>query len=138
MTKSIYKTKQRDLLVDYLKTSKGSHITVNDACDFFAQRGMQIGKTTVYRHLERMVDEGVVNKYIIDSNSPACFEYINQESECGESVCFHCKCEKCGKLIHMHCQEMDRMAAHIMNDHQFIIDPKRTVLWGLCAECMVR
>lgn len=130
-----YKTKQREILIDYLKSASGSHITVNEACDYFASRGMQIGKTTVYRHLERMVDEGIVNKYIIDSQSPACFEYMTQEDHSAQT-CFHCKCEKCGKLIHLHCEELDAIASHLINHHAFQLNPLRTVFYGVCDDCL--
>ena len=29
-------------------------------------------------------------------------EYVGGGEACQDPVCFHCKCEKCGKLIHLH------------------------------------
>ncbi len=130
-----YKTKQRDLLLEYLEANPETHITVSDICDYFKSRDVAIGQTTIYRHLERMVDEGLVNKYTIDPNSPACFEYIPKGHHCGEDVCFHCKCEKCGKLIHLHCDELMDLGAHLKEEHQFTLDPRRTVFYGICEEC---
>ncbi len=130
-----YKTKQRDLLLEYLEANPETHITVSDVCDYFKSKDVAIGQTTIYRHLERMVDEGLVNKYTIDSNSPACFEYIPKEHHCGEEVCFHCKCEKCGKLIHLHCEELTELGLHLKKEHQFTLDPRRTVFYGVCEEC---
>lgn len=51
----------------------------------------------MYRQLESLVDEGIVNKYFVDDNSPACFEYIGGDGRKGPDECFHCKCEKCGR-----------------------------------------
>ncbi len=134
-TKGKYKTRQQEELLGYLETVPGDHITVNDICAHFKSKGASIGQTTVYRHLERLVEEGLVNKYIIDGNSAACFEYINQgRKQCGE-VCFHCKCEKCGKLIHMHCEEFLAIQEHLREHHNFILDPLRTVFYGHCEEC---
>lgn len=133
--KSAYKTKQRDTLLAYLKTVAGKHITVNDICTHFSSRGERIGQTTVYRHLEKMVDEGVVSKYVIDAGAPACFEYVAPEDHCEHEVCFHCKCEKCGKLIHMHCEELEEIQSHLLEHHSFSLNPMRTVFYGVCEEC---
>ena len=136
-TKGKYRTRQREEIVGYLKAVSGEHITVNDVYDYFKSKGNSIGQTTVYRQLERLCDEGLVNKYIVDANSPACFEYMDPDSH-GEGNCFHCKCKKCGKLIHLHCDEMDEMLGHMKNEHGFMLDPKRTVFYGLCEECSKR
>ncbi|MBR1472138.1 MAG: transcriptional repressor [Lachnospiraceae bacterium] len=133
--KSGYKTKQREELLEYLETVPGVHITVNDVCDHFHQSGRAIGTTTVYRQLERMVDEGLVSKYIIDGNSPACFEYLGAHVHRDSEVCFHCKCEKCGKLIHMHCDELKGIQEHLAGEHGFHLNPMRTVFYGVCEDC---
>lgn len=135
MEKTQYKTKQKEELLEYLKTVPGEHVTVNDVCLYFSRTGRNIGTTTVYRQLEKMVDEGIVNKYVLDPNTPACFEYINREEHCHEHRCYHCKCVKCGKLLHLHCDEIESTEDHIREHHGFRIDPQRTVFYGLCSEC---
>ena len=130
-----YKTKQRDTLIQYLETKKGVHITANDVCEFLKKDGIAIGQATVYRQLERLVDEGVISKYIIDANSPACFEYIGLESHGCAETCFHCKCEKCGKLIHLHCEEINEIGEHLLKEHKFKLNSMRTVFYGVCDEC---
>ena len=134
--KIVYKTKQREELLEYLSMIPGKHITVNDICNHFKREGRNIATATVYRQLEKMVDEGIVKKYIIDANSPACFEYSPEEEECGPEVCFHCKCEECGRLIHLHCEELEEIKEHLMADHGFFINPLRTVFYGLCEQCV--
>lgn len=131
-----YKTKQRDMLIAYLKSVPGVHITAGDVCEYFHSQGAQIAQATVYRQLEKLVDEGIINKYIFDSSSPACFEYVDENSHQHCEICFHCKCEKCGKLIHLSCEELEAIQNHIFKEHKFRMDPKRTVFYGLCDECM--
>lgn len=135
-TRPKYRTKQREILYDYLKSRPGVHITAADVCDHFRGQGTPIGQSTVYRQLERLVDEGVLNKYIIDAGSPACFEYVEEADHADASVCFHCKCEKCGKLIHLHCDELESIQAHLYEEHRFRLNPMRTVFYGLCEECL--
>ena len=130
-----YTTKQRRELLDYLETVPGVHFTVSDVSEYLKEQGTPIGTTTIYRQLERMVDEGIVNKYIIDGNSPACFEYMPEHGHAGSEVCFHCKCEKCGVLIHLHCEELAAIQAHLYGHHHFTLNPMRTVFYGLCERC---
>lgn len=129
-----YNTRQRSRLLEYMQTVPGEHFTAKDVCDYFQACGTPIGVATVYRQLERMVEEGLVNKYIIDANSPACFEYVDRAHNCTEE-CFHCKCEKCGKLIHLHCEELVQIRSHLKEEHHFTLDPLRTVFYGLCEDC---
>lgn len=131
-----YNTKQREMLLGYLETVPGVHITAGDVCEYLKKQGASIGQSTVYRQLESLVDEGIINKYIIDGNSPACFEYVGADSHKDEGTCFHCKCEKCGRLIHLHCDELDGIHAHLYEEHRFKLDPMRTVFYGLCEDCI--
>lgn len=133
--KSTYKTRQRETILEFLRCSSGSHVTVNDVCVHCKDNGIIIGQTTVYRQLEKMVDEGIVNKYIIDVGSPACFEYIGDAERPENGPCFHCKCEKCGKLIHLHCSDLMAIQKHLLDEHQFMLNPRRTVFYGICEDC---
>ena len=134
-SKSKYKTKQRECLLSYLETIPGKHFTAGDICDLFKAQGQPIGQSTVYRQLEQLVDEGLLNKYILDAGSPACFEYIGADTHCEGEICFHCKCEKCGKLIHLHCDDLIEIQSHLLKEHNFTLDPLRTVFYGLCEDC---
>ena len=82
-----------------------------------------------------MVEQGMVAKYNVDGTSSACFEYLGAEEHCHKTSCFHCKCEKCGKLIHLHCEDVVKLEQHLMDSHGFRMDPCRTVFYGICEEC---
>ncbi len=133
-SRSRYTTKHYAQIASFLKDMTGTHITAQDVCDHFREMASPISTTTVYRQLERLVEEGIVNKYIIDANSPACFEY-NGEYQHEQSNCYHCKCEKCGKLIHLHCEEIEELMKHMEAEHHFKLDPARTVFYGICESC---
>ena len=134
-SRSTYKTRQRERLLAYLETVPGKHVTAGDICAHFQSTDCAIGQTTVYRQLERLVAEGLVKKYVIDANSPACYEYQHSGHSCVEESCFHCNCETCGRLIHLHCEEMAGIAAHLKEEHGFTLDPLRTVFYGVCECC---
>lgn len=130
-----YRTQHREELLSYLKTIRGQHFTVADLHAHFLEIGKPMGTTTVYRQLERLVDDGVVSKYVIDPNTSACFEYTGEKQEREEQLCVHCKCERCGRLIHLHCEEMQMIELHLRAHHHFLWNPLRTVFYGICEDC---
>lgn len=135
MAKAPYKTKQMAELLTFLKSVQGNHVTVKNICDYFETKGIAVGTTTVYRHLEKMVREGVVAKYVVDGTSSACFEYVGTQNETKKTTCYHCKCEVCGKLIHLQCDEVEGLRQHMKEHHSFEMDSLRTVFYGVCSEC---
>ncbi len=135
-SRSKYKTKQREILLGFFKTVPGVHVTASDICEYFISHNATIGQSTIYRNLETLVDEGIIKKYIVDGNSPACFEYVEPDSYDSAEICFHLKCEKCGRLIHLHCDELKEIQSHLLADHHFSMNPVRTVFYGLCEQCM--
>ncbi len=133
--KGSYKTKQKEELLGCIEDTHGEHFTAADICKKMRENGNTIGTATVYRQLERLVDEGVISKYFIDESSSACFEYMDPAAHKKHGPCYHCKCEKCGRLIHMDCSEITELTEHLRCEHGFTIDPLRTVFYGVCAEC---
>lgn len=134
MQKSPYKTKQQDLLFSYLNQMKGKHFTAEDVRVHFIEKNISIGIATIYRQLEKLVAEGKIQKYFIDEHSAACFEYAGENCKLEEKH-FHLKCEKCGKLIHLECDDLEQLSTHLKNEHGFTLNPYRTVLYGICGEC---
>ncbi len=133
-TVSQYKTKQSEELLSYLRTTRGSHIAAADIVAHFASQGKKISVATVYRQLERLVDGGQLNKYFLAEGGGAHFEYINQEEDCAP-LCFHCRCQQCGTLIHLQCQSLNQVQSHLLDGHGFTLDPIRTVFYGVCRDC---
>lgn len=129
-----YSTKHNDELISYLKEHKNEHLTVSQIFNGLTESGVSIGYSTVYRQIEKLVESKSVIKYVIDNTSSACFEYIGDESEPDESV-YHLKCESCGKIIHLTCNEINEFENHICAHHNFTVDPTKTVFYGICGSC---
>lgn len=121
-----YKTKQGEMILSYLKSSPSPHVSAMEiaAC-------LKVGTATVYRRLDKMVEAGLVRKYILDGG--ACYQYVGGEKECREH--FHLKCLKCGELIHVDCGFLSSVAPHILEHHGFEVDNSRTVMYGICKKC---
>lgn len=129
-----YKTRQKAQLSAFLESARGEHLTAKDVQERLAEQGVQLGTATIYRQLERLVNDGVVRKYTLGTGNGACFEYVG-ESACEVEHCFHCICSTCGRLIHVECEQLAQIAGHMMQHHHFAIDPLRTVFYGTCENC---
>lgn len=131
--KSSYHTRQQDDLLEYLISSVGEHHTAAQIKEHFDTCEKRIGTATIYRRLERLVEEGSVRKYILETGESACYEYIGSQNACAKH--FHCKCEKCGRLIHLDCEELQFIRSHLLEHHGFDWNAGRTVFYGVCADC---
>ena len=127
-----YKTKQKSVITDFLKENGDGHITVDEIVEKLQSSGEGVGRSTVYRCLERLENEGYVRKYISDGKKSCCYQYVGN-GECKEH--FHLQCEKCGKLIHIECDALDSLNEHIKTEHGFTVNALKTVLYGVCEEC---
>ena len=56
----LYQTKQMKQILAYLQTIEGTHVTAADVCSYFKEQGINVGTTTVYRNLEKMVEQRLV------------------------------------------------------------------------------
>ncbi|MCR5045052.1 MAG: transcriptional repressor [Treponema sp.] len=130
-----YHTKNYDDMLAFLKSMPGKHLTAQEICAHFSKRKKPMGMTTVYRQLDRLVAQGLVQKYNLENGESACYEFTGQNGSSSDPNCFHCKCVNCGKLIHIECEEIKRVEKHILDEHDFVVDKARTVFYGLCANC---
>ena len=131
--KTGYRTRQQDELMAYLKERPGVHHTAAQIKEYFARQEKNIGTATIYRQLERFVEDGTVRKYLLETGDSACYEYVGGQSGCAAH--FHLKCEKCGKLIHTDCEELKRLETHLLEDHGFAWTIGKTVFYGVCDQC---
>ena len=126
-----YKTKQRESILECLRKNPDRHLTVDDIVETLREVGENVGRTTVYRYIDKLCDEGIVRKYVVSEGESACYQLCTEN--CREH--FHLMCVKCGKLIHTECGYLSGVGEHIKSEHGFIIDPSRTVLYGVCGDC---
>jgi Fur family ferric uptake transcriptional regulator len=128
-----YNTRQRQRILDYMRSLGDGHITVNQLVRHFEAEAALIGQTTVYRHLEKLAAEGKIRKYMLSDGSGACYQFISGDGECRGH--FHLICEKCGMLIHLDCDLLDTIQQHLVDAHRFQINMLKTVFYGKCENC---
>ena len=127
-----YRTRAQKELLDYLKTGHGRHFTVAEIREHFSGENQPIGTATIYRQMERFVEEGSVRKYVLGPGESACYAYAGDQDRTAH---FHCKCEVCGALIHIDCSELQEIRTHLQDRHGFIWNAGRTVFYGICKQC---
>jgi Fur family ferric uptake transcriptional regulator len=130
---SNYSTRQGRLILDYLVSLEDRHVTANQIVHYFRKQGISIGQTTIYRHLEKLCDTGLIRRYTLREGS-ACYQYIQNDRPCQEH--FHLKCEICGELIHLECDLLDEIQKHVYKKHNFQINALKTVFYGTCDRCL--
>ena len=109
-------------------------MTATQVAEYIRASGSRVGAATVYRNLELLTGEGVIRKYETGTGGAACYQLVaGIEEDCAHH--YHLKCISCGKLIHLDCETLDELRAHIMEHHDFDIDVTRLVLYGYCTEC---
>lgn len=123
----MYKTQQKEAILEYIMSLDGEHFTVNSIVEHFCRN---IGVSTVYRFVNKLVEEGLVCKYHIDKAS-ACFQYTGGRA----GLVFHMKCENCGKILHFQCDDVDKLYAHLLSEHGFKVNNYKSVFYGCCNEC---
>lgn len=124
-----YLTKNKTTVLSVLIENKGKHLTIEEIDELLKGK---VPLASIYRIVDSLVDEGLVQKYTIDRNSSACFQYI------GDGIAhshFHLLCVKCGKLIHLECHEVNHLIEHIESEHGFKVDISKVNLYGICEEC---
>ena len=126
--KGNYNTKQRGLILSILEKENG-HITAARLAEKLHENGERTGLATVYRQLDKLVELGIVRKYITDK--VACYQYVQDGCE-GH---FHLQCTECGTLFHVDCHFLSGLAPHILKHHGFTVDNRRTVMYGKCEKC---
>lgn len=130
--RAAYRTPAQKELLAYLKATPGKHHTAAEIRDHFDQLAKPIGTATIYRQLERFVEEGSIRKYVLVPGKSACYSY-EEGRNCAAH--YHCKCEICGQVIHLDCEEILKIREHLRKEHGFFWNAGKTVFYGICEHC---
>ncbi len=129
-----YKTRQKALILNKIKEIGSDHITVEELTSALEKDNSPVGKSTVYRFLEKLAEDDIVKKHTVTGERSVCYQYVGENSECKNH--YHLVCEKCGKLIHMKCNTFDKIGEHILEEHNFVLNGAKSTLYGVCSDCV--
>lgn len=123
MQRDKYKTKQKEQILKIIK-NKNKEFTVKD---IYQELNGEIGMTTIYRLVDKLVEEGTINK------NDNYYQYL-EHCDCDNH--FYLKCNACGSLNHVDCDCINDLFSHIIKEHKFKPDKEKIIINGLCNKCI--
>lgn len=129
-----YKTKAKDLILEYAKEHKEQRFSAVDIFAYMSEIGSCVNMTTIYRNLDKMTENEILLKYKTAGDDRAAYQYVEEHTHCHEHLHMHCK--NCGKIFHLECSFMEEIRTHCLEHHGFVLQCDDSMLSGLCKECV--
>ena len=132
---SQYKTEQKKAIFNFLAAHSEQAFTMDEIVEALqsdASLPAAPGKSTVYRIIPSLVEEGRVKRFVEGTSRHFRYQLVNKE-HCDSHL--HMKCLECGKLYHMEDGESEEIIHQIMEKHGFSVNEQNTVLMGCCENC---
>lgn len=124
-----YHTEKKDRVLAFFREKPDEAFPIEQVCRAILTDGS--GKSSVYRIVSGLVDEGILCK-ISEPNSRHCsYQYVGGE-HCAEHL--HLKCVGCGRLIHLDGKTSQTLEKQILSSENFELD-EGALLFGKCAVC---
>lgn len=130
-----YNTAQRQELIDFLMENADNQYTIEEIADELARSEdavKSVGKSTIYRLIGQMLEEGIVRRTVKGNSRQFMYQYSGGVS-CSHHL--HMKCRECGKILHMNDEESNNLFALLQENSNFTLDIKETLLLGQCEKC---
>ena len=131
MQRGFYSTNQQRYILDYLESHSNEALSAERICSELS-KDYSVGKATVYRTLDRLVEKGTVIKVPSFEGRQARYRYIGEDSNPKEG---RMVCLECGRSIAIECNHLEKLVKHIDQEHSFLLDTRHTVLYGYCRDC---
>ena len=121
-------TKQKELILDILHNNR-THPTIHEIYEYAKKKDSSIGQATIYRNVNRLVEEKKVLKLPNSTNDS--FHYdINTEQH------IHFICNKCCRIIDIFDNDYKKYLKDIEKNHSLSINKTNIILEGLCDNCL--
>jgi len=133
MERNVYNTKQKQFILEILKSNLDKPLSPSNILSMFDKDKTNVSKSTVYRYLDNLYEEGAVNRYYNETLQAYEYQLSSKDDHCHSHL--HLRCMNCGEVIHLDCGTADEFNEHIFKDHGFLIDQKNTLIVGLCNKC---
>ncbi len=134
--KNEYKTKARSFINKYFEENPDNRFTAKEIYDWLGKKVEGVNRTTVYRNLERMSEQGFLMKMKEPNSDSWFYQYSKGHTHCGKHM--HAQCSKCGKVFHLEDKFVDEFEKLIDSEYGFFTEPGSTVIMGKCKDCRAK
>jgi len=119
-------TLQRTLVLETVQRLK-SHPTADEIYAEISKVYPSISRATVYRNLQQLCEQGVIQKREIPG-SPDRYDHIIGDH-------YHARCICCGKIIDIGVSKEDNLDNDVTDSHGFTLMGHTVVFDGICPDC---
>lgn len=120
-------TRQKQVIIETLVKEK-SHPTIAELYQKVIETEPTLGQATVYRNINRLVEEGKVKKITTVMHGD------RYDADCSEHCHFICK--KCGAIHDIHDVALSRYLRQIEMMYPVQIDSCQVMFEGVCQACI--
>ncbi len=126
--KGLRNTKQREEILDAFLTSDG-HITVEELYHAVTKKDHGIGYATVHRNLNLLRECGLAEEIKIGN------QRTKFETPHGQGHHDHLICLKCGRLIEVNDEKIERLQVRLAETNNFTPVRHKLEIYGYCNKC---
>jgi Fe2+ or Zn2+ uptake regulation protein len=120
-------TGPRRAVAELIATREG-HFTAADLVAEAGRRRLGIGRATVFRSLDLLIDLGVVERLDLPSGDHA---YV----ACEPSHHHHVVCSRCGRAVEIHDAGLRSLIEDVTARTGYTVETHRLELFGVCPAC---
>ncbi len=121
-------THQREAVATALFESD-QQLSVDDLAVSLRERGEHVGKATIYRTLNLLVDAELARELDFGEG------FKRYEHQAGEARHDHLICTECGRVVRFARDALDVLQTEIAADHGFAVQSRQLKLYGICDAC---
>ncbi len=122
-------TLQRQMILDAVQTMR-NHPTAEDVYLEIQKRHPTISKSTVYRNLHQLSEEGAIHPVLIPDSPERFDDRLSQH--------YHFCCKTCGDIYDVDMEYLARLNETVQDCYGFQVDEHDVIFKGICRTCKTK
>lgn len=120
-------TKQGKLIFEYIKNNPDKHLNSEEIYQELKIENKKIGLATVYRNLNKLVEQKVVREINLEKQGIR-YDYYQEEH-------YHFVCSQCKKIENIYFHDYDKLIKELELDIHSKVEGMQLVAFGTCQKC---
>lgn len=123
-------TQRREIARAIMSTR--DHLTAEQIMALVRKRNSTIGRSTIYRTLDHLVDCGLVQRLDLGGDAKLYEHTVGQEHH------DHLRCNTCGRIDEFECPAIEELQEKVAQERGFHIVSHRHEIFGVCRDCRAK